>query len=141
MKTYYFAAFMPAQEGGFDIVIPDVPNAFTCADSLEEAFAAAQDVLSLMLRDLVSDKKTTPRPSPLETVKEKTAQHLKNIDHEPAGEILYQLIPAPSLDMAPVKVTVSFPKAVLDEIDAKAKSTGYTRSGFLAQAAQAYQPL
>ena len=140
MKTYYFAAFMPAEEGGFDIVFPDVPNAFTCADTLEEAFEAAEDVLSLMLRDLVADKKTTPEPSPLEVIKEKTAQHLKNINHEPFGEILYQLIPAPSFDMAPVKVTVSFPKAVLEEIDAKAKSTGFTRSRFLAQAAQLYQP-
>ena len=138
MKTYYLAAFMPAEEGGYDIVIPDVPNAFTCADTLEEGFEMAAAVLSMMLRDLVENTKAIPAPSPLEEVKTKTARHLKDIDHQPAGEILYQLVPAPNLDMAPVKVTISLPKAVLVDIDAKAKGHGYTRSGFLAAAAQAY---
>ena len=138
MKSYYLTAFMPAEEGGYDIVIPDVPNAFTCADTLEEGFEMAADVLSMMLRDLIKNNKTIPEPSPLEKVKAKTALHLKNIDHQPAGEILYQLVPAPNLDMAPVKVTISLPKAVLVDIDTKAKGYGYTRSGFLAVAAQAY---
>ena len=138
MKTYYLAAFMPAEEGGYDIVIPDVPNAFTCADTLEEGFEMAASVLSMMLRDLVENNKAIPAPSPLEEVKEKTARHLKDIDHYPAGEILYQIVPAPYWDMAPVKVTISLPKAVLAAIDAKAKGHGYTRSGFLAAAAQAF---
>ena len=138
MKKFYLAAFMPAHEGGFDIVIPDVPNAITCADTLEEGFVMAEDVLSVMLRDLAGDKKPVPEPSGLETVKQKTAAHLKNIDHEPAGAILYQLIPAPNLDMTPVKVTISLPKSVLDAIDVSAKNAGFTRSGFLAHAAAQY---
>lgn len=138
MKAYYLAAFMPAEEGGYDIVIPDVPNAFTCADSLEEGFEMAAEVLSMMLRDLVENNKVIPEPSPLEEVKSKTARHLRDIEHQAAGEILYQLVPAPNLDMAPVKVTISLPKAVLVDIDSKAKGHGYTRSGFLAAAAQAY---
>lgn len=140
MKNFYFAAFMPAEEGGYDIVIPDIPNALTDADTLEEGFERAESVLSLMLKDLALEKKELPAPSGLSEVKEKTAQHLAGIDHTPAGEILFQLIPAPGLDMAPVKVTVSFPKSVLDEIDAKARSEGFTRSGFLAHAATSYQP-
>ncbi len=139
MKSYYLAAFMPAAEGGFDIVIPDVPNAFTCADTLVEGYEMAVDVLSLMLRDLAENKKPIPEPSPLETVKEKTARHLQEIGHTPAGEVLYQLIPAPNLDMTPVKVTISLPKATLTEIDDMAKKEGFTRSGFLAHAAQVYQ--
>ena len=139
MNTYYLAAFMPAEEGGYDIVIPDVPNAFTCADTLEEGFEMAADVLSVMLRDLVENNKAVPAPSPLEEVKIKTARHLEDIDHQPVGEVLYQLVPAPNLDMAPVKVTISLPKAVLADIDTKAKGYGYTRSGFLAAAAQSYR--
>ena len=129
---------MPAEEGGYDIVIPDVPNAFTCADTLEEGFEMATEVIAMMLRDLVENNKAMPGPSTLQEVKAKTARHLKAIDHQPAGEILYQLVPAPNLDMAPVKVTISLPKAVLVDIDTKAKGHGYTRSGFLAAAAQAY---
>jgi len=139
MKKFYFAAFMPAEEGGYDIVIPDVPNAFTCADTLEESFMMAEEVVALMLRDWVGDKKDAPEPSTLEEVKQKTAEHLRDIDHEPAGEILYQLIPAPNLDMTPVKVTISLPKSTLEEVDQLAKTGGFTRSGFLAHAAQQYQ--
>jgi predicted RNase H-like HicB family nuclease len=135
----YIAAFMPAGEGGWDIVLPDVPGAFTCADTLEEAYMMASEVLALMLRDLAGDKKTLPEPSDLAKVREKTAEHLQTIDHRPAGEILYQLIPAPNLDQTPVKVTISLPKAVLDAVDASARSTGLTRSGFLARAAEEYQ--
>ena len=138
MSTYYLAAFMPAEEGGYNIVIPDVPNAFTCADTLEEGFEMAAGALSMMLRDLVENNKAVPEPSSLEEVKSKTARRLKDIEHQPAGEILYQLVPAPNLDMAPVKVTISLPKAVLVDIDAKARGYGYTRSGFLSVAAQAY---
>jgi predicted RNase H-like HicB family nuclease len=139
MGKMYIAAFMPAEEGGWDIVLPDVPGAFTCADTLEEAYMIASEVLALMLRDLAGDKKPLPEPSDLVTVREKTAGHLQTIDHRPAGEILYQLIPAPNLDQTPVKVTISLPKAVLDAVDANARCNGMTRSGFLARAAEEYQ--
>lgn len=138
MRQYYYAAFMPASEGGYDIVIPDIPNAFTCADTMEEGFAMAEEVVAAMLSELVLDKKPVPNPSPLEQVKGKTADHLLDIDHQPAGEIIYQLIPAPNLDASPVKVTISLPKAVLEEIDAHARRTGFTRSGYLAAAARAF---
>ena len=136
MEKIYIAAFMPAVEGGWDIVIPDVPGAVTCADTLEEAYMMAGEVLTMMLRDMAGDKKPLPEPSPLERVREKTAEHLRAIDHQPSGEIMYQLVPAPNLDLTPVKVTISLPKAVLASIDATAGKRGMTRSGFLAHAAQ-----
>ena len=138
MRTCYFAAFIPSEDGGYDIDIPDVPNAFTSADSLEEAFSVAEELLKLMLRDLVCEKKFVPSPSSLKDAKNKATMHLREIKQKPTGEILYQLIPAPNLDMAPVKVTISMPKAVLEEIDAKARRAGFTRSGFLAHAATRY---
>lgn len=138
MKTYYFAAFMPEPNGGFDIIIPDVPRAFTCAPTLNESVEMASAVLDMMLRDLVESNKPLPEPSTLDVVKEKVQQHLHDIEHTPTGEILYQLIPAPELDETPVKVTISLAKSTLDEIDRQAKSLGYTRSGFLSKAAQVF---
>lgn len=138
MKNLYFAAFIPAINGGYDVVIPDVENAFTCAENLEEAFVMAEDVLQVMLRDLVENKKPVPAPSNLEEVRMKTGRHLADIEYSPLGDIFYQLIPAPNLDNVPVKVTISLPKSVLAEVDEKAKSAGFTRSGFLAHAAISY---
>lgn len=139
MKKYYLAAFMPAPEGGYDIVVPDIPNAFTCADSLEEGFEMAEEVVSMMLRDLVENKKPLPEPTDMESVKAKTAEYLRSIGHVPADEILYQLIPAPNTDQSPVKVTISLPRSVLDTVDTLAKAEGMTRSGFLAKTAEVYQ--
>ena len=138
-KTYYFAAFVPEPEGGYFILIPDVPDAFTEANSLAEGMEMAEDVLKLLLRGLIAAGRQAPSPSPIERVKALTAAHLREIGHETAGEILYQLLPSPNLDMAPVRVSISLPKAVLEEIDAKADAGGFTRSGFLAKAAREYQ--
>lgn len=137
MATYYFAGFVPSG-GSYHITIPDVPNCFTCAGSLEEGMVMAADVLSMMLRDRVENGQAVPAPSPLETVRELVRKELEELDEKPEGEVLYQLVPAPSLNMVPVKVSISMPRAVLDEVDAKAKSLGFTRSGFLAHAAQRY---
>ena len=137
MKTFYFAAFMP-DGNGYSIVVPDIPNCFTCAETLAEGMVMAEDVIKLTLEDLAADKKPIPAPTSLESVKEKTLAHWKELDYPIQGEILYQLVPAPSLDLVPVKVMVSLPKAVLADIDKDAKQLGFTRSGFIAHAAKLF---
>ena len=139
MKRYYIAAFMPAQAGGLDIIIPDISGAESWAETLGEAYARGQEVLSLKLREMSGQKKAIPEPSPLERVRQKTAQHLLKKGQDPAGEILYQIIPAPNLDMMPVEITISFPKAILEDIDAKAKEEGLSRARFLGMAAAAFK--
>lgn len=52
-------------------------------------------------------------------------------------DTLFLLIPAPGLNVSPVRVTVSFKRYTLDMIDCKAEAAGMTRSGFLAAAAAA----
>jgi metal-responsive CopG/Arc/MetJ family transcriptional regulator len=42
--------------------------------------------------------------------------------------------------MTPVRVSVSFPKSILETVDARAARYGMTRSGFLATAALSYSP-
>ena len=138
MSRFYFAGFVPTQDG-YHIIIPDIPSCFTCADTLDEGMDMAADVLAMMLRDMTANNQSVPEASPLPRVRELVAEALRELEYAPAGEILYPLIAAPVLDMVPVKLAISLPKAVLTEIDAKAKSLGYTRSGFLAHAAQTYQ--
>ncbi len=142
MKTFYVAALVPEKQtdgGGWSVYIPDVPNAITCGTDVPDAIEMAEDVLRMMLQDMAGESKKIPAPSSLEEVQ----TMVRAIRHEDGlhypEETLYQYIPAPSLDMVPVKLSISLPKAVLTEIDAKAKSLGYTRSGFLAHAAQTYQ--
>ncbi len=46
------------------------------------------------------------------------------------------LIAAPAAEIKSVRINVTMPADVLDQIDQYAKREGFTRSGFLAQAAK-----
>ncbi len=140
MKTYYIGAFVKEEAGNYSVYFPDIPNAVTGGYSVEECMEYGEDILEVVLQDMASEKKPIPAPSSLEDVK-KMVRKIREEDELPMPEeVIYQLFPAPSLDMVPVKVTISLPKAILEEADKKAKACGYTRSGFLAHAAQVYQP-
>ena len=92
----------------------------------------------MCLRDMAENNRPVPEPSSLQRVRELLSEELRDLECGAEGEILYPLIVAPSLDMAPVKLSISMPRAVLAEVDAKAKALGYTRSGFLVHAAQVF---
>lgn len=140
MKTYYIGAFVKEEAGNYSVYFPDIPNAVTGGDSVEECMEYGEDILEVVLQDMASEKKPIPVPSSLEEVKKMVKKIREEDGLSIPEEVIYQLFSAPSLDMVPVKVTISLPKAVLEEADKKAKACGFTRSGFLAHAAQVYQP-
>lgn len=53
--------------------------------------------------------------------------------------LLSNFFKASDTSQKPVKITVSFPKSALENIDKKAEQLGLTRSGFLVKAALAYE--
>jgi hypothetical protein len=79
------------------------------------------------------------RQNSKEAVKSNIAKMREESGLDMPDEVHYRLFRAPSLDMVPVKITVSLPKAVLEEADRKAGTYGFTRSGLLARAARAYE--
>jgi predicted RNase H-like HicB family nuclease len=139
MHKYYIAAFVPEKEGNFSVYFPDVPGAVTGGYTLEECAEYGADILEDILRELTAEKKSIPAPSDKEAVKSNVAKMRQESGLDMPDEVHYQLFRAPSLDMVPVKITVSLPKAVLEEADRKAKTYGFTRSGLLAQAVRAYE--
>ncbi len=135
----YIAILYPAKEGGYAVEFPDFPEALTQGDTLNEAIDMASDVLGIVVEEYAKARRDLPTPSTLEQIKAVAAQEMatgKGIDHN--REPFFQLIQAPTIDMTPVKISVSFTRSVLENIDTKAKQRGMTRSGFLAAAAQAY---
>jgi predicted RNase H-like HicB family nuclease len=139
MRKYYIAAFVPEKEGNFSVYFPDVPGAVTGGYTLEECAEYGADILEDILRELAAEKKQIPEPSDEETVKRRVAKLREEGGLDMPDGVHYQLFRAPSLDMVPVKVTVSLPKAVLEEADRKAKTYGFTRSALLALAVRAYE--
>ncbi len=134
----YFAVFLPVREGGYAVEFPDIPEAFTQGDTIEECVIMGSDVLNITVEEYAKARRQMPAPSSLEAIKAWVSAQKGDPSLAPDGEPFIQLFRAPDVDMTPVRVTVSFPKSTLEAIDNKAAQAGLTRSGFLAQAALAF---
>jgi predicted RNase H-like HicB family nuclease len=141
MQKFYIAGIVPESAetgGGYSVYFPDLPNVAAGGETIEEAIGNAADGLYLALRGIVEMNGEIPAPSALETVRERVKAEREQDALPCPKDTLYQYIAAPTLDMVPVRVNVTIPKSSLEEIDAKARKYGYTRSGFLARAALEY---
>ncbi|MDD5033303.1 MAG: type II toxin-antitoxin system HicB family antitoxin [Methylococcaceae bacterium] len=61
----YPVFFEPAEEGGFVVTFPDVPEAITEGDDETTALLMAEDALITMLDAYMGDGQPIPEPSPL----------------------------------------------------------------------------
>lgn len=139
MATYYIAGIIKEEDGsGYSVYFPDVPNVCAGGASVQEAIQNATDGLYIAMRGLAEDRQEIPVPSDMATVVAKVMEE-RALDNLPyPDDAVYQYIPAPDINMVPVRVNVTIPKTILDEIDRNAKLAGMTRSGFLVAAAQSY---
>ena len=137
--TYYLAGIIREADGsGYSVYFPDVPNVAAGGESVEEALGNAASGLAMALRDLAERNAPIPAPSSMEAARAKVRAE-RELDGLPfPDDALFQYVAAPELDMAPVRVNITLPRAVLHDVDEKARLAGMTRSGFLAAAAQAY---
>ena len=61
MKRYvYEAVFTPAEEGGFDVSVPDLPGCFTCGADYAEAVEMAADAMKTYVAALLADGEVPP---------------------------------------------------------------------------------
>lgn len=61
-KLFYPALFHKAEEGGFWVTFPDIPECMTQGDDMEESYNMAVDALGLSLIEM--EKENIPLPSP-----------------------------------------------------------------------------
>ncbi|MBP1040981.1 type II toxin-antitoxin system HicB family antitoxin [Vagococcus sp. BWB3-3] len=62
LKTY-LAVIQEGEEGGYTVYFPDVENAYTEGDTIEETMANAQEVLGVMLAYRIEAKEPFPTQS------------------------------------------------------------------------------
>ena len=136
----YFAVFMPTKEGSYAVEFPDIPEAFTQGDTLEECIVMGADVLAIAVEEYAKARKDLPQPSIREQIEAWAEGQMADPDLMPNGRFLMQLFRAPDIDSTPIHVSISLAKSTLESIDEKARQAGYTRSDFLAAAAQAFNP-
>ena len=141
MQKFYIAGIVPEDAesgGGYSVYFPDVPTIASGGETVEEAISNAVDGLYVALRGIAEQKGEIPSPSSLDEVRSRVKTERERDGLPYPEDTLYQYVVAPSLDMVPVRVNVTIPKSSLEEIDAKARKFGYTRSGFLTHAALEY---
>lgn len=139
MRKYFIAGIFREEDGsGYSVYFPDVPNVCAGGETLSEAIENATDGLYEAMRGMLDDNMAIPEPSDLEKVKKGVQEWHAKIGVLCPKDAMYQFIPAPELDMIPVRVNITVPKSILAEIDQNARSAGMSRSGFLVAAARAY---
>ena len=68
MKLVYPVCFYPCEEGGFAVIIPDLPGCVTEGDSLSEAMDMAVDAASGWLLCSVENNEQIPQSSDIKNI-------------------------------------------------------------------------
>lgn len=121
----YFGIIEPAEEGGYVVSFPDFPGCNTEGDTLDEAYAMAEDALVGHVRAMLAEGDPLPAPGAL--------------DQAMAGAgpgALPVAVAAPDTPPRFVRISMTVPEDALAEIDAYTESQGLARSAFLVQAAR-----
>lgn len=109
----------------FGVVVPDLPGCFSAGDTLDDAVDNAREAIEFWLETVIDDGGAVPSPKTI-------SAHQANPEF--AGWI-WAVVP---VDLAALsdkveRVNITLPARVLRRIDAEAKASGETRSGFIAR--------
>lgn len=107
------------------ITFPDFPGCFSAADEWGNLPAAIQEAVEA---HFYGEPDAVPAPTPLE-------QLVNNPDYQ-GGVWLLADIDLSRIETRPVRLNISLPAQLVQQIDAWANAHHMTRSGFLAKAAQ-----
>ena len=67
-RLFYPAVFHTAEEGGFWVTFPDIPECMTQGDNMQEAYEMAVDAIGLSLTSREAEKEEIPKASSLDEV-------------------------------------------------------------------------
>ncbi len=73
----------PEPEGGYTATFPDIPEAITCGESIEDALFHAKDALESAMDFYLDDKRLVPAPS-----KPKRGQYTVELSASVAAKVL-----------------------------------------------------
>lgn len=106
------------------VAVPDLPGCFSAGDTLEDATIQTEDAITGWIEAAIDDGQAIPSPTHIEELR---ATHP---EFEGWTWALVKVKPA-MLDDTLERVNISLPRRLLRRLDACAKSTGETRSGFI----------
>jgi predicted RNase H-like HicB family nuclease len=122
----YIGLIHKEADSDFGVSFPDFSGLVSAGTSLDDARAMAEQALAFHIEGLVADGEAIPEPSSLEEV--------MNDPNNRDGVAILVAVKAEARKA--VRVNVTLPEDVLEQIDRYAAAHGFTRSGFIAQAAK-----
>ena len=123
---HFIALIHKDADSDFGVSFPDLPGVISAGSTLDEARAMATEALAFHLEGMAEDGEAVPEPSSLEEI-------MSDRENRDGVAVLVQ---APDAEVKSVRINITMPADVLDQIDRYAERKGFTRSGFLAQAAK-----
>lgn len=123
--AHYIALIHKDADSDYGVSFPDFPGCISAGGGLDEARAMAAEALALHIEGLVEDGEAIPEPSSLEAVMQ-----------DPGNRDGVAILVTAETRARAVRVNITLPEDALQAIDAYAEAHGFTRSGFLAQAAK-----
>jgi len=69
----YTVLFEPVPQGGYNVIVPALPEICTCGDTLEEARAMAVDAIRCVLESMIEDNQPIPDDTPAPAYQETLA--------------------------------------------------------------------
>ena len=124
MVRFYVAIIEKGPEG-FGVFFPDVPGCTSAGDTAQEAAANAEAALHGHLTLSLEHGEALPE-----------ATRLDAIVSEPEVDEVARVLVRFDVPGRAVRVNITLPADLLEEVDRFAKGHGFTRSGLLAQAAR-----
>jgi predicted RNase H-like HicB family nuclease len=118
------------ENGNYGISFPDFPGVISAATTADGAVARGRDTLAFHVRGMVKDGDELPVPRSLEQLKK------DRIFRQDAKEAMIVMVPI-DLPGKSLRVNISMDENLIGAIDRAARSTGQTRSSYLAEAARA----
>ncbi len=112
-------------EEAHGVVFPDFPGCFSAADEWSDLPAAIQEAVEAHFH---GEPEAVPAPTPLEEL-------VRRPDYQ-GGVWMLVDIDLSRIETKPVRLNISLPSNLVQQIDAYASANHLTRSGFLAKAAQ-----
>ncbi len=110
------------------VVVPDLPGCFSAGDTVEEALVQTEAAVTAWIEATLDAGQAVPQPTPIDALR---------AAHPEFDGWLWALVTVDPalLDDTLERVNISLPRRVLRRLDALARSTGETRSGFIARMA------
>jgi predicted RNase H-like HicB family nuclease len=128
MAARFFPAVVERGATNFGITFPDFPGCVSVGDSIEQAIEHGHEALAAHIELMLEDGDPIPEPSPVEAP---LPAWLEGV-----GEVALRTLVRVDLPGRAVRLSITMDEALAGAVDRAAAAQGFTRSGFLAEAAR-----